>query len=222
MISEKFSIISLVIGASIPVQIVIGILLLVSIFSWAIILTKSYKLKLVRTSTNKFEEEFWSGGELMQLMNKIESKKLNGSLPRIFESGMHEFLKSRKQKTLEANTIIDNTRRALKSASYKELSQLESRLPFLATTGSVSPYIGLFGTVWGIMQSFLALANVQQATLANVAPGIAEALIATAVGLLAAIPAVIAFNKFATDVDNLANRFDSFTEEFSNILQRQI
>lgn len=158
----------------------------------------------------------------MQLMSKIESKKLNGSLPRIFESGMHEFLKSRKQKTLEANTIIDNTRRALKSASYKELSQLESRLPFLATTGSVSPYIGLFGTVWGIMQSFLALANVQQATLANVAPGIAEALIATAVGLLAAIPAVIAFNKFATDVDNLANRFDSFTEEFSNILQRQI
>lgn len=222
MISEKFSIISLVIGASIPVQIVIGILLLVSIFSWAIILTKSYKLKLVRNSTNKFEEEFWSGGELMQLMSKIESKKLNGSLPRIFESGMHEFLKSRKQKTLEANTIIDNTRRALKSASYKELSQLESRLPFLATTGSVSPYIGLFGTVWGIMQSFLALANVQQATLANVAPGIAEALIATAVGLLAAIPAVIAFNKFATDVDNLANRFDSFTEEFSNILQRQI
>ncbi len=222
MISEKFSIISLVIGASIPVQIVIGILLFVSIFSWAIIISKSYKLKLVRISTNKFEEEFWSGGELMQLMNKIESKKLNGSLPRIFESGMHEFLKSRKQKTLEANTIIDNTRRALKSASYKELSQLESRLPFLATTGSVSPYIGLFGTVWGIMQSFLALANVQQATLANVAPGIAEALIATAVGLLAAIPAVIAFNKFATDVDSLANRFDSFTEEFSNILQRQI
>ncbi len=222
MISEKFSIISLIIGASIPVQIVIGILLLVSIFSWAIILTKSYKLKLVTNSTNKFEEEFWSGGELMQLMSKIESKKLKGSLPRIFESGMHEFLKSRKQKTLEANTIIDNTRRALKSASYKELSQLESRLPFLATTGSVSPYIGLFGTVWGIMQSFLALANVQQATLANVAPGIAEALIATAVGLLAAIPAVIAFNKFATDVDNLANRFDSFTEEFSNILQRQI
>jgi biopolymer transport protein TolQ len=158
----------------------------------------------------------------MQLMNKIENKQLNGALPKIFEAGMHEFLKSRKQKSLEANTIIDNTRRALKSASYKELSQLESRLPFLATAGSVSPYVGLFGTVWGIMQSFLALANVQQATLANVAPGIAEALIATAVGLLAAIPAVIAFNKFATDVDNLANRFDSFTEEFSNILQRQI
>ena len=135
---------------------------------------------------------------------------------------MHEFLKSRKQARGGQTEIIDNTRRAMKAATNRELSNLENWLPFLATTGSVSPYVGLFGTVWGIMHAFLALANIQQATLANVAPGIAEALIATAIGLLAAIPAVIAYNKFSTEIDNLAGRFDGFIEEFSNILQRQI
>ena len=222
MIQNELSILSLVLGASIPVQTVIALLLVISIFSWGIIFSKLQSFGSAKSSANKFEDEFWSGGELMQLMNKIENKQLYGSMPRIFEAGMHEFLKSRKTTSLDSNGIISNTRRALKAASFKELSGLESKLPFLATAGSVSPYIGLFGTVWGIMQAFLALANVQQATLANVAPGIAEALIATAVGLLAAIPAVIAFNKFATDIENLASRFESFTEEFSNILQRQI
>ena len=158
----------------------------------------------------------------MDLMNKIESRKIKGEMPRIFESGMNEFMKSRKQPNLKTEAVIDNTRRALKAAMFKEIDGLEEKLPFLATAGSVSPYIGLFGTVWGIMQAFLSLTNIQQATLANVAPGIAEALIATAVGLLAAIPAVIAFNNMSSRVENLSSKFDTFIDEFSNILQRQI
>ncbi|OUT98483.1 MAG: protein TolQ [Betaproteobacteria bacterium TMED41] len=222
MLTTELSLLALVLNASLPVQGVIGILILVSIISWTVIFSKLKFLFSTKRSTDKFEEEFWSGGELMQLMKKIEEKKITGSLPRIFEAGMHEFLKSRKQNSTGQSEIIDNTRRAMKAATNRELSDLENWLPFLATTGSVSPYVGLFGTVWGIMHAFLALANIQQATLANVAPGIAEALIATAIGLLAAIPAVIAYNKFSTEIDILASRFDGFMEEFSNILQRQI
>ena len=222
MLTTELSLLALVLNASLPVQGVIGILILVSIISWTVIFSKLKFLFSTKRSTDNFEEEFWSGGELMQLMKKIEEKKITGSLPRIFEAGMHEFLKSRKQNSTGQSEIIDNTRRAMKAATNRELSDLENWLPFLATTGSVSPYVGLFGTVWGIMHAFLALANIQQATLANVAPGIAEALIATAIGLLAAIPAVIAYNKFSTEIDILASRFDGFMEEFSNILQRQI
>lgn len=222
MLTTELSLLALVLNASLPVQGVIGILILVSIISWTVIFSKLKFLFSTKRSTDKFEEEFWSGGELMQLMKKIEEKKITGSLPKIFEAGMHEFLKSRKQNSTGQSEIIDNTRRAMKAATNRELSDLENWLPFLATTGSVSPYVGLFGTVWGIMHAFLALANIQQATLANVAPGIAEALIATAIGLLAAIPAVIAYNKFSTEIDILASRFDGFMEEFSNILQRQI
>lgn len=222
MLTTELSLLALVLNASVPVQGVIGTLTIVSIISWAVIISKVKVFFLTTRSTDKFEEEFWSGGELMQLMKKIEEKKITGCLPRVFEAGMHEFLKSRKQVKTGQSEIIDNTRRAMNAATNRELSNLESWLPFLATTGSVSPYVGLFGTVWGIMHAFLALANIQQATLANVAPGIAEALIATAIGLVAAIPAVIAYNKFSTEVDNLAGRFDGFIEEFSNILQRQI
>ncbi|OUW06373.1 MAG: protein TolQ [Betaproteobacteria bacterium TMED156] len=222
MLTTELSLLQLVLNASIPVQAVIGILIFVSIYSWAVIFSKLKILFSTNRSTDFFEEEFWSGGELMQLMNKIEEKKISGGLPRIFEAGMHEFLKSRKQAKTNQSEIIDNTRRAMNAATNRELSNLESHLPSLATIGSVSPYVGLFGTVWGIMHAFLALANVQQATLSNVAPGIAEALIATAVGLLAAIPAVVAYNRFATEIDNLASRFEGFMEEFSNILQRQI
>ena len=222
MIDNDLSIVLLIVDASIPVQFVIAILIAISVVSWGIIISKFLVFRQAKKSLIEFESAFWSGGELMDLMNKIESRKIQGEMPRIFESGMNEFMKSRKQANLKTEAIIDNTRRALKASMFKEIDGLEEKLPFLATAGSVSPYIGLFGTVWGIMQAFLSLTNIQQATLANVAPGIAEALIATAVGLLAAIPAVIAFNNLSSKVENLSSKFDTFIEEFSNILQRQI
>ena len=222
MIDNDLSIVLLIVNASIPVQFVIAILVAISIASWGIIISKFLVFRQAKKSLTVFESEFWSGGELMDLMNRIESRKIQGEMPRIFESGMNEFMKSRKQANLKTEAVLDNTRRALKAAMFKEIDGLEEKLPFLATAGSVSPYIGLFGTVWGIMQAFLSLTNIQQATLANVAPGIAEALIATAVGLLAAIPAVIAFNNLSSKVENLSSKFDTFIEEFSNILQRQI
>ena len=221
MPTNDLSILALIANASIPVQAVIGLLVFVSVYSWTVIFSKLKILFSTNRSTENFEQEFWSGGELMQLLKKIEEKKISGSLPRIFGAGMNEFEKCRKER-INQSEIIDNTRRAMKAASSRELSTLEKNLPFLATVGSVSPYVGLFGTVWGIMHAFLALANVQQATLANVAPGIAEALIATAVGLLAAIPAVIAFNKFSTQIDDQANKYDGFIDTFLNILQRQM
>ena len=220
--AEPLSLWSLISQASLLVQLVMLGLVLASISSWVMIFQRLAVFRYAHAELLAFEEEFWSGGELMQLMKKIEERKITGGLPRVFEAGMHEFLKSRKQARAGQSEIIDNTRRAMRAATNRELSNLENWLPFLATTGSVSPYVGLFGTVWGIMHAFLALANIQQATLANVAPGIAEALIATAIGLLAAIPAVIAYNKFSTEIDNLAGKFDGFIEEFSNILQRQI
>ncbi len=157
----------------------------------------------------------------MTLFKQAEKGDLPGSLPKIFESGMREFLKSRSGAMTDTSAMIDGARRAMRAAFHRELDALEKNLPFLASTGSVSPYIGLFGTVWGIMHAFTGLANVQQATLASVAPGIAEALVATAIGLFAAIPAVVAYNRYATDLDHLGIRFEGFMEEFSNILQRQ-
>ena len=222
MIDNELSIVFLIINASLPVQFVIAVLAGISIVSWGIIISKFLVFHRAKKSSSEFENEFWSGGELMDLMGKIESRQIQGEMPRIFKSGMTEFRKSVNQGNLQTEAIIDNTRRALKAATFKEIDELENKLPFLATAGSVSPYIGLFGTVWGIMQAFLSLANIEQATLANVAPGIAEALIATAIGLLAAIPAVIAFNNLSTKLENLSSKFDTFIEEFSNILQRQI
>lgn len=214
MAHQDLSFISLILNASVLVQLVMLLLLSLSIASWTIIFRKGRAIRAVRIETERFERDFWSGGDLHTLLQSAQRNQNNhaGSLQRIFQSGMQEFLKGRD---------IDPARRAMKAAYQREMDSLEANLPFLASVGSVSPYIGLFGTVWGIMNSFRGLANVQQATLASVAPGIAEALVATAIGLFAAIPAVVFYNRSAADVDRLAIRFETFIEEFSNILQRQ-
>ena len=221
-VAHDMSLLSLIAQAILPVQLVMAILVLVSIFSWTLIFRKWFFLHATKKQTEAFERDFWSGGDLGQLYQRASNRKDRaGSLERIFEAGMREFLKVRQSKGADSSMMLDGARRAMLAASQREMDVIESHLPFLASTGSVSPYIGLFGTVWGIMQAFRGLANVQQATLASVAPGIAEALVATAVGLFAAIPAVLAYNRFATQVDHIAIRFDSFVEEFSNILARQ-
>jgi biopolymer transport protein TolQ len=219
--TANLSVLTLILDASIPVQAVMLILVLISILSWTVIFKKWQSIGRIRKATDEFEKNFWAGGDLMKLYEQAEQGRIPGPLPRIFESGMREFLKSRKTNPADSGALIDGARRAMKASFQRELDAMERNLPFLASAGSVSPYIGLFGTVWGIMQAFTGLANVQQATLASVAPGIAEALIATALGLFAAIPAVVAYNRYATDVDRLSLRFESFVEEFSNILQRQ-
>ena len=211
--AQDLSILSLVLNASLLVQCVMALLMVMSIASWAIIFKKSAILRAVRKDTERFERDFWSEGDLNTLLESAQRTTRSAAvLERIFAAGMQEFLKARE---------IDAARRAMKAAYQREMDRLEANLPFLASVGSVSPYIGLFGTVWGIMHAFRGLANVQQATLAAVAPGIAEALVATAIGLFAAIPAVIAYNSNATDIDRLSIRFETFIEEFSNILQRQ-
>jgi len=219
--SANLSVLTLITQASLPVQLVMLLLIVISILSWTIIFKKWQSIKRARQDTEDFEKVFWSGGDLMTLFKQTEKGDLPGSLPKIFESGMREFLKSRSGAMTDTSAMIDGARRAMRAAFHRELDALEKNLPFLASTGSVSPYIGLFGTVWGIMHAFTGLANVQQATLASVAPGIAEALVATAIGLFAAIPAVVAYNRYATDLDHLGIRFEGFMEEFSNILQRQ-
>jgi biopolymer transport protein TolQ len=176
-----------------------------------------------RAQTEQFERDFWSGGDLNSLyQSAINDRHSTGSMERIFEAGFREFTKLRSQKHLDAKDVIDGSRRAMRATYQREMDSIDSHLAFLASVGSVSPYVGLFGTVWGIMHSFRGLANVGQATLSAVAPGIAEALVATAIGLFAAIPAVVAYNRFAHEIDRLSSRFESFMEEFSNILQRQM
>jgi biopolymer transport protein TolQ len=211
---EDLSIISLILNASVVVQLILLMLVSLSIGSWSIIIRKGFALGSVKKATEEFEKNFWSGGDLNTLLESAQRNQKNyaNSLERIFQSGMQEFIKARD---------IDPARRAMKATYQREMDSLESNLSFLASVGSVSPYIGLFGTVWGIMNSFRGLANVQQATLASVAPGIAEALVATAIGLFAAIPAVVFYNRSTSDVDRLAIRFETFIEEFTNILQRQ-
>jgi len=220
-VTQDLSIISLVLHASLLAQAVMALLLVMSLFSWTYIFRKHLALRAARTQTEGFERDFWAGGDLQALYNSAVNNRHNtGALERIFESGMGEFLKAR-ERSNDAGALLDAARRAMRAAYQREMDVLESHLPFLASVGSVSPYIGLFGTVWGIMNAFSGLSNVQQATLASVAPGIAEALVATAIGLFAAIPAVIAYNRYATEIDRLAIRFESFMEEFLNILQRQ-
>jgi len=217
-----FSLLSLILDASIPIQIVMLILAVVSVLSWTYIFAKRTALKRARTQTRKFEDDFWAGGDLTVLQQAISSRHgEHGALARIFDAGMTEFDKLRRSPDASADTGLDGPRRAMQAVCQRELDELESRLNFLASTGSVSPYIGLLGTVWGIMHAFMGLSTMQQATLAAVAPGIAEALIATAIGLFAAIPAVLAYNRYTDEIDRLANRFDSFIDEFLNILQRQ-
>ncbi len=222
-VTQDLSIVSLIGNASVLVQLVMAALLLASLFSWYYIFLKIFALKRAASQAENFEKQFWSGADLNELYQRaIGSREGAGSEERVFEAGFREFVKLRKQPGMDVSAIMDGTRRAMRATYQREMDQLESHLSFLASVGSVSPYVGLFGTVWGIMNAFRGLANVAQATLGHVAPGIAEALIATAMGLFAAIPAVLAYNRFAEQVNRLATRFDSFMEEFSNILQRQV
>jgi biopolymer transport protein TolQ len=222
-VNQDMSILSLVLNASTVVQIIMAILLVISIASWSTIFRKWYAVRNAKEQTDTFERDFWAGGDLNTLYQRaMNNRGESGALERIFEAGMREFLRGRQQKGLTDRTLlIDGARRAMQAAYQRETDALEGNLALLASAGSVSPYIGLFGTVWGIMHAFRGLANVQQATLASVAPGIAEALVATAIGLFAAIPAVVAYNSYSHDIDRLCIRFDSFIEEFLNILQRQ-
>jgi len=215
------SILQLVIDASPVVQGVMIVLLIASIMSWALIIGKTRQLRRARLMAEEFEEDFWGSSDISGTYSQLTMRRgtLDG-LERIFEAGFSEFGRLRR-KTNNDEVIMDGSGRAMRIAVSREADIVEQHLPFLASVGSVSPYIGLFGTVWGIMNSFTALGNVQQATLAMVAPGIAEALIATAVGLFAAIPAVIFYNRFATEIDRLLNRYENFSEEFSTVLQRQ-
>ncbi|MBL8488412.1 MAG: protein TolQ [Rhodocyclaceae bacterium] len=222
-VTQDLSIIELVINASLVVKLVMGLLAAVSFMSWYYIFRKWFALREAKVRTDKFERDFWSGGDLNGLFQSaVNDRHHAGALERIFEAGYREFTKLRGQKTLDPGTVIDGVRRAMRATYQREIDDLESHLAFLASVGSVSPYVGLFGTVWGIMHSFRGLASMSSATLAAVAPGIAEALVATAIGLFAAIPAVLAYNRYAHDVDRVAVRFESFMEEFSNILQRQL
>jgi biopolymer transport protein TolQ len=223
-VTQDLDIWTLIANASIVVKVVMLLLAAVSFMSWMFIFQKWFSIRRAHAQTDKFEREFWSGNDLNALyQGAVNHRHTIGSLERIFEAGFREFakLRSGQRAGTDASDMVDGARRAMRATFQREMDFLERHLAFLASTGSVSPYVGLFGTVWGIMHSFRSLANVQQATLAQVAPGIAEALVATAIGLFAAIPAVVAYNRYSHDIDRLANRFESFMEEFSNILHRQ-
>jgi len=222
IVSHDLTIVSMIVNASIVVKAVMAVLVLASLFSWTYIFMKVFALARAHRQAEDFEREFWSGSDLVGLYQRAAGGRyVAAGMERIFEAGFKEFLKLKGRAGADVTALMDGTRRAMKATLQREVDALESHLSFLATVGSVSPYIGLFGTVWGIMNAFRGLSNVAQATLAQVAPGIAEALVATAIGLFAAIPAVIAYNRFAHDIDRLAGRYESFMEELSNILQRQ-
>jgi biopolymer transport protein TolQ len=226
-VNENLSLLSLVSNASLLVKLVMALLMVVSAMSWTYIFSKMFAIRNAMRQTAEFETAFWSGANLNTLFEEMTSRRRghrNGALERIFKAGMEEYRKARLTftgKDIDTGSLLDGARRAMRATYQREMDALEAHLAFLASVGSVSPYVGLFGTVWGIMNSFRGLANVQQATLAAVAPGIAEALVATAIGLFAAIPAVVAYNRYSHDIDRLAIRFETFIEEFSNILQRQ-
>ncbi len=215
------SLLSLIANASLPVQGVMLILLVASVLSWALMYVKRSYIRQTQAEAGTFEGQFWSGINLSDLFAQLSVRQdRRFGLEAIFENGFREFARARKAE-LDNSEVVRSAHRAMKVSMSREIELLESNLGFLATVGSVSPYVGLFGTVWGIMESFRALAGVQQATLAMVAPGISEALIATAMGLLAAIPAVVAYNKFTADIDTMIVRYENFLEEFTGILQRQ-
>jgi len=220
-VNADLSMITLVSEASFLVKLVMLSLLAISLYSWLLIFRKREELSQAKIDADSFEDKFWSGNELNKLYENIASSPLpSRGMEGIFEVGFKEFVRLKKSAP-EPGLVLEGAQRVMRISLAREIDQLEMSLPFLATAGSISPYIGLFGTVWGIMNSFRALGNVQQATLAMVAPGIAEALIATAMGLFAAIPAVIAYNRYSHEVERLINRYDTFLEEFSSILQRQ-
>lgn len=219
--TTDMSILSLVMSASFVVQFVLLILLAASFASWNIIFTKRRLIRRTKSASDDFEASFWSGGDLNTLYRSAGRQKGGSSgMASIFESGFREFNRVSQQGDVEPDKVVEECRRAMRVSQMREVDKLEQSLATLASIGSTSPYVGLFGTVWGIMNSFQALGNVQSATLAMVAPGIAEALIATAMGLFAAIPAVIAYNRYADKVVRLEIRYDGFMEEFSSILQR--
>lgn len=220
-IAQDLSFFHLISGASLPVQLVMLLLLLASLVSWWFIFRKLFTLRQEIKQTDEFESIFWRGSDLNVLYQRAASARhAAGSMERIFEAGFREFTKY--QSGVDIGPMMDSIRGAMRAVYQREMDRLESHLSFLATVGSVSPYVGLFGTVWGIMNAFRELSNVGQATIAHVAPGIAEALIATAMGLFAAIPAVVAYNRYASDTAQLATRYESFIEEVSNVLQRRV
>ncbi|HZN47718.1 MAG TPA: protein TolQ [Ramlibacter sp.] len=221
--NQDLSILQLVLGASLVVQLVMLLLLVVSVTSWAAIFRKLFALRRVKSLNADFEREFWSGTSLNDLFSAAaQNARLSGPMERIFASGMREYQKLRERRITDGGTVLDGARRAMRASFQRELDVVETNLSFLASVASVSPYVGLFGTVWGIMHAFTGLGALQQVTLATVAPGIAEALVATALGLFAAIPAVVAYNRFARDIDRVAINLETFIEEFSNILQRSL
>jgi biopolymer transport protein TolQ len=220
-VTQDLSILALIWNASWAVQAIMLLLVAVSVMSWYYIFRKMFAIRQARRQTDEFERSFWSRPDLNALyQSAVNARHRTGALERIFEAGFRDFVKLKNQR-VEASDLVDGARRAMRATYQREMDHLESHLAFLASVGSVSPYVGLLGTVWGIMHSFRGLANVAQATLAAVAPGIAEALVATAIGLFAAIPAVVAYNRYSYDIERMAVRFESFMEEFSNILQRQ-
>ncbi len=221
--NQNLSILHLILNASLVVQLVMLLLVVVSVSSWAAIFRKLFALNRVKNLNETFEREFWSGTSVNDLFAAAtKNAKSAGPMERIFASGMREFQKLRERRISDTATLMDGARRAMRASFQREMDVVESSLSYLASVGSVSPYVGLFGTVWGIMHAFTGLASLQQVTLATVAPGIAEALVATAIGLFAAIPAVVAYNRFARDIDRVAIRLETFIEEFSNILQRNL
>ena len=221
--NQDFSIIHLLLNASWVVQAVVAILLMVSIASWTAIFRKIIAIGRIKDLNETVERDFWSGASLNELFAAAaQNAKLSGPMERIFASGMREYQKLRERRINDTSMLMDGARRAMRASYQREMDAIESNLSFLASVGSVSPYVGLFGTVWGIMHAFTGLASMQQVTLAKVAPGIAEALVATAIGLFAAIPAVLAYNRFARDIDRISNKLETFIEEFSNILQRNV
>lgn len=221
--NQDMSILTMVLHASWVVQAVMALLMGVSIASWAAIFRKLFSLGRIKKLNDQFERDFWSGTNLNDLFaSAAQNAKLAGPMERIFASGMREFQKLRERRINDVGTLMDGARRAMRASFQREMDTIESQLSFLASVGSVSPYVGLFGTVWGIMHAFTGLAGLQTVTLATVAPGIAEALVATAIGLFSAIPAVVAYNRFARDIDRISIHLETFIEEFSNILQRNL
>lgn len=209
-------------NASVVVQLVMILLLLASVVSWTFIIQKWREFRTTRDDAQQFEKRFWSGIDLVELYRQVTKRgQTNSGMAHVFEAGFREFARLRSQEGLAPDVVVEGAQRSMRVALNRELDRLEGRLNFLATVGSTSPYVGLFGTVWGIMNSFIALGGTEYATLSMVAPGIAEALIATAIGLFAAIPAVIAYNRYTNQVERLLNRFETFSEEFSVLLQRQ-
>jgi biopolymer transport protein TolQ len=220
--SSDLSLLNLILHASLVVQLVLLVLVLASVTSWTMILDRGRVLGKARKLANAFEERFWSGGDLSALYKDLSADdKGNHGLAAIFRAGFKEYVRMRKVEGNDTMAVLQGAERSMRVALSREMDRLEANLAFLATVGSTSPYVGLFGTVWGIMHAFHALGNVDQATLALVAPGISEALVATAIGLLAAIPAVIAYNRYSNQVERLNNRYEEFMEEFSSLLQRQ-